>query len=140
MALGLAVCRVPPSLGLCALLLCAASLLHHGISRFHDSSSVTADISLLASSFPPHLFIPVKLPPPPSLSQTLQSAPWYYLSLLERATHTIRCNSRRSAMEPNEWYNIIRDRCTIRTFLFSFSLLVSPSIFLSFNPGALGTL
>lgn len=72
--------------------------------------------------------------------QTLQSAPRYYLSLLERGTHTIPAHARADLQYRTN--GIIHDRCTIRPFLFfslSPSLFLSrPLIFLSFNPGALG--
>lgn len=125
-----------------------ASATSRGISRFHDSSSMTADISLLASSFPPHLFHPCKIAPLSlflylylyfclSLSlQTLQSAPWYYLSLLERGTHTIRAHARADL----QYRGIIHDSLYDSTLslLFLPLSLSRPLIFLSFNPGALG--
>lgn len=123
MALGLAVCRVPPSLGLCALLPCSP-LLHRGISRFHDSSSVTADVSLLAPSFPPHLFIPVKFPPLsfsvyPSLFLSLSFPPnptigSMVLLIVARASHAHHSRSRTRGYRTNA---IIHDRCTTRPFL-----------------------
>lgn len=141
MALGLAVCRVLPSLGLCALLPCSP-LLHRGISRFHDSSSVTADVSLFAASFPPHLFIPVKFPPLsfsvyPSLFLSLSFPPnptigSMVLLIVARASHAHHSRSRTRGYRTNA---IIHDRCTTRPFL---SLSFSSSDFLSFNPGALG--
>lgn len=57
--------------------------------------------------------------------QTLQSAPRYYLSLLERGTHTIPAHARADLQYRTN--GIIHDRCTIRPFLF-----FSPSFSLSF--------